>query len=169
MNMGYSAWIDDQFTRPIGYIQPWVDWAATNGNSLGLYGNWKEFSWWNRAMGAPNLRPDDPTVVPPDPLRQRVAFALSEILVASDRPEQLAVEQPGMANFYDLFEKHAFGNYRNLLLDVALHPVMGIYLSHLGNQKANTGANIFPDENFAREIMQLFSIGLWQLNPDGTR
>jgi uncharacterized protein (DUF1800 family) len=169
MNMGYSAWIDDQFTRPIGYIQPWVDWAATNGPSMGLWGNWKEFSWWSRAMGAPNLRPDDPTVVPPDPLRQRVAFALSEILVASDRPEQLAVEQPGMANFYDLFEKHAFGNYRNLLLDVALHPVMGIYLSHLGNQKANTGANIFPDENFAREIMQLFSIGLWQLNPDCTR
>lgn len=167
--MGYSAWIDDQFMRPIGYIQPWVDWAAANANSLGLYGNWKEFSWWNRAMGAPHLRPDDPTVVPPDPLRQRVAFALSEILVASDRPEQLSVEQPGMANFYDLFEKHAFGNYRNLLLDVALHPVMGIYLSHLGNQKANTAANIFPDENFAREVMQLFSIGLWQLNPDGTR
>jgi uncharacterized protein (DUF1800 family) len=169
MNMGYSAWIDDQFTRPIGYIQPWVDWAAVNASSLGLYGNWKEFSWWNRAMGAPNLRPDDPTVVQPDPLRQRVAFALSEILVASDRPEQLAVEQPGMANFYDLFEKHAFGNYRNLLLDVALHPVMGIYLSHLGNQKANTATNTFPDENFAREVMQLFSIGLWQLNPDGTR
>jgi uncharacterized protein (DUF1800 family) len=169
MAMGYDTWIEDQYTRPIGYIQPWVDWAAVNASGLGLYGNWKEFSWWSRAMGAPNLRPDDPTIVAPDPLRQRVAFALSEILVASDRPEQLAVEQPGMANFYDLFEKHAFGNYRNLLNDVALHPVMGIYLSHLGNQKANYAANIFPDENFAREVMQLFSIGLWQLNPDGTR
>jgi uncharacterized protein (DUF1800 family) len=169
MALGYSAWIDDQFTRPIGYIQPFVDWAAANGQGIGLYGNWKEFSWWNRAMGVPKLRPDDSSTVTPDPLRQRVAFALSEILVASDRPEQLSVEQPGMANFYDLFEQHAFGNYHDLLLNVALHPVMGIYLSHLGNQKANPATNVFPDENFAREVMQLFSIGLWQLNPDGTR
>jgi uncharacterized protein (DUF1800 family) len=134
-----------------------------------LYGNWKEFSWWNRALGVPKLRPDASTTVAPDPLRQRVAFALSEILVASDRPEALAVEQRGMANFYDLFEQHAFANYRDLLQAGALHPVMGIYLSHLGNQKANPATNVFPDENFAREIMQLFSIGLWQLNPDGTR
>ena len=169
MSLGYPAWIDDQFTRPIGYIQPWVDWAAVNASGLQLYGNWKEFSWWSRAMGAPKLRPDAANTVTPDPLRQRIAFALSEILVASDRPEALAVEQPGMANFYDLFEQHAFGNYGNLLQAVALHPVMGIYLSHLGNQKANPATNVFPDENFAREIMQLFSIGLWELNPDGTR
>jgi len=174
MSLGFSAWIDDQFTRPIGYIQPWVDWAAANANAIQLYGNWKEFSWWARAMGAPKLRPDDTNdpvsnPFPYDPLRQRIAFALSEILVASDRPEQLAVEQPGMANFYDLFEQYAFGNYRDLLQAVARHPVMGIYLSHLGNQKANPAANVFPDENFAREIMQLFSIGLWQLNSDGTR
>ena len=169
MATGFNAWIEDQFTRPVGLIQPWVDWAAINASALELYGNWKEFSWWSRAMGVPKLRPDDTTTVTPDPLRQRVAFALSEILVASDRPEALAVEQVGMANFYDLFEQHAFGNYRNLLQAVALHPVMGIYLSHLGNQKANPAANVFPDENFAREIMQLFSIGLWQLNPDGTR
>ncbi len=169
MSMGFSAWIDDQFTRPVGLIQPWVDWAMVNASGLGLNGNYKEFSWWSRAMGAPKLRPDDTATVAPDPLRQRVAFALSEILVASDRPEQLAVEQPGMANFYDLFETHAFGNYKNLLQAVALHPVMGIYLSHLGNQKANPATHVYPDENFAREIMQLFSIGLWMLNPDGTR
>jgi uncharacterized protein (DUF1800 family) len=174
MSLGFASWIDDQFTRPIGYIQPWVDWAAANANAIQLYGNWKEFAWWARAMGAPKLRPDDTNdpvanPFPYDPLRQRVAFALSEILVASDRPEQLAVEQPGVANFYDLFEQHAFGNYRNLLQAVAVHPVMGIYLSHLGNQKANPATNVFPDENFAREVMQLFSIGLWQLNPDGTR
>ena len=175
MASGFNAWIDDQFTRPIGYVQPWVDWADTHANALQLYGNWKEFSWWARAMGVPYLRPDHENQTPPippilpDPLRQRVAFALSEILVASDRPEALAVEQRGMANFYDLFEKHAFGNYLPLLKEVALHPVMGIYLSHLGNQKANPANNVFPDENFAREIMQLFSIGLWMLNPDGTR
>jgi uncharacterized protein (DUF1800 family) len=65
--------------------------------------------------------------------------------------------------------KHAFGNYRNLLYDVARHPAMGIFLSHLGNQKADPVNRIYPDENFAREVMQLFSIGLWQLNPDGSR
>ena len=168
-SLGFEGWINDQFTRPIGYIQPWVDWAAANAEAIQLYGNWKEFSWWGRAMGSPTLRPDSPTNQIADPLRQRVAFALSEILVTSDRPEQLAVEQPGMANYYDLMVKHAFGNYRDLLYDVALHPVMGIYLSHLGNQKQVPGSNVFPDENFAREIMQLFTIGLWQLNPDGTR
>ena len=168
-SLGFAGWIDDQFTRPIGYIQPWVDWATTNAEPIQLYGNWKEFSWWARAMGAPKLRPDSPTNTIPDPLRQRVAFALSEILVTSDRPEQLAVEPQGVANYYDLMERHAFGNYRDLLVDVALHPVMGIYLSHLGNQKQVPGSNIFPDENFAREIMQLFTIGLWELHPDGTR
>ncbi len=167
--LGFAGWIEDQFTRPIGYIQPWVDWATTNAQAQQIYGNWKEFSWWARAMGHPRLRPDASDEQLPDPLRQRVAFALSEILVTSDRPEALAVEQQGMANYYDLMLKHAFGNYRDLLYDVTLHPVMGIYLSHLGNQKQAPGGNIFPDENFAREIMQLFSIGLWELHPDGTR
>jgi len=169
ISLGFAGWIDDQFTRPTNYIQPWVDWAAVNANAIQLYGNWKEFSWWSRAMSAPKLRPDAPTNTIPDLLRQRVAFAFSEILVTSDRPEQLAVEQQGMANYYDLMLKHAFGNYRDLLYDVATHPVMGIYLSHLGNQKQVPGSNVYPDENFAREIMQLFTIGLWQLNPDGTR
>ncbi len=167
--LGFEGWIDEQFTRPVGYIQPWVDWALPVANSLQLYGNLKEFSWWARALGAPKLRPDAVTNTIPDPLRQRVAFALSEILVTSDRPEALAVEQAGMANYYDLMLRHAFGNYRELLNDVTLHPVMGIYLSHLGNQKQVPGSNIFPDENYAREIMQLFTIGLWELNPDGTR
>jgi uncharacterized protein (DUF1800 family) len=169
MAMGFEGWINDQFTRPPGYLQPWVDWASTNADDIQLYGNWKEFSWWNRAMGVPKLRPDSATNQPPDPLRQRVAFALSEILVVSDRPEDLAVEPRGMANYYDLMVKHAFGNYRDLLYDVARHPVMGIFLSHLGNRKADPANHIYPDENFAREIMQLFSIGLWELNPDGTR
>lgn len=171
MALGIEGWIEDQFTRPIGYIQPYVDWAVTNSaaNNIGLYGNYKEQSWWSRAMGVPKLRPDAVATQLPDPLRQRVAFALSEILVTSDRPETLAVDHQGMANYYDLFEQHAFGNYRNLLYAVAMHPVMGVYLSHLGNQKANPALNLHPDENFAREIMQLFSIGLWELNTNGTR
>ena len=169
MSMGIEAWIDDQFTRPVGYIQPYVDWATQYANALQLFGNYKEHSWWARAMGVAKLRPDAVDTQLPDPLRQRVAFALSEILVTSDRPETLAVDQAGMANYYDIFERHAFGNYLEILKEVAMHPVMGVYLSHLGNQKANPTLNIHPDENFAREIMQLFTIGLWELENDGTR
>ncbi len=165
----FDAWMEDQFTRPLGYLQPYTAWAVANANAIALYGNYKEHAWWSRAMGAPKLRPDNTSTQLADPLRQRMAFALSEILVVSDRPETLGVDQVGMANYYDLMVKYAFGNYRELLLEVALHPVMGVYLSHLGNQKANLALNLHPDENFAREVMQLFSIGLWQLNRNGTR
>jgi uncharacterized protein (DUF1800 family) len=167
--MGFEAWIDDQFTRPVGMLQPFVEWCQANGNANALYGDYKEYAWWNRAMGVPKLRPDSSETQLPDPLRQRVAFALSQLLVISDRPEDLAVEPRGMANYYDLLLRHSFGNYRELLHDVALHPCMGMYLSHLGNRKPDPANNIFPDENFAREVMQLFSIGLWMLNSDGTR
>lgn len=168
MALGIEGWIDDQFTRPLGYLQPWVDWAVVNGNAMELYGNYKEHAWWHRVMGVSKLRPDTPDQLP-DFLRQRVAFALSEILVVGDRPEELIVEQRGMANYYDRLVQHALGNYRDLLYAAATHPAMGIYLSHLNNQKANPALKIYPDENFAREIMQLFSLGLWELNADGTR
>lgn len=169
MSMGFEAWINDQFTRPIGYLQPYTTWADQYANSMGLYGNYKQHAWWSRAMGAPKLRPDDTVTQLPDPLRQRVAFAFSEILVTSDRPETLAVDFVGMANYYNIFERHAFGNYLDVLKEVAMHPVMGVYLSHLGNQKANPALKIHPDENFAREIMQLFTIGLWELETNGVR
>jgi len=168
MSLGYEGWINDQFAKNIGYLQPFTQWAWTNGQSVQLYGNYKQFAWWGRVMGSELQHPNGPAQQH-DPLRQRIAFALSEILVASDRPEQLATEPVGMANFYDLMVKHAFGNYRDLLFDVATHPVMGIYLSHLGNRKADPVNRVYPDENFAREVMQLFSIGLWELNADGTR
>ncbi|TLD69298.1 DUF1800 family protein [Phragmitibacter flavus] len=168
---GFSGWITHQFDRPIGYLQPYVDWAVTGNaaNSAGLYGNYKQFAWWHRTMGSNAIPSISFAAQDPDPLRQRIAFALSQILVVSDRPERLIVQHQGMANYYDLMVKHAFGNYRDLLYDVATHPAMGIFLSHLGNRKANPVNRIYPDENFAREIMQLFTIGLWQLNPDGTR
>ena len=104
-----------------------------------------------------------------DQLRQRVAFALSQILVTSRRDANLTEKAMGMADYYDLFVEHAFGNYHDVLMNVALHPMMGRYLSHVGNQKAIPEINQYPDENFAREVMQLFSVGLWELNPDGTR
>lgn len=168
VTMGFPAWIEDQFTRPIGKLQPFVDWALPRANDLELYGDVKQYAWWARAMESPKLTPDSaPTLT--DPLRQRVGFALSEIFVVSDRLEDLAVAPEGMAHYYDQLLTHAFGNYEDLLLSVALHPCMGLYLSHLGNKKADPALRIYPDENFAREIMQLFTIGLWELNQDGTR
>jgi uncharacterized protein (DUF1800 family) len=103
-----------------------------------------------------------------DQLRQRVAFALSEIFVVSDKVSALGVQPLVLANYYDILAEHSFGNYRQLLEAVTLSPVMGNYLSHLGNEKANPAKNIRPDENYAREILQLFSIGLVELNIDGT-
>lgn len=113
-------------------------------------------AWWEISLTAP------------DQLRQRVAFALSEIFVVSDADGTLAARPMQLAAYYDLLLKSAFGNYRTLLEQVALSPAMGLYLSHLGNDKPDPASGRRPDENFAREAMQLFSIGLWQLNRDGS-
>ncbi len=104
----------------------------------------------------------------PDQLRQRVAFALSQILVVSKDHPNLELQPLALANYYDILVRHAFGNYRQLLEDVARSPVMGVYLSHMGNEKPDPARNIRPDENFAREILQLFTIGLVDLNEDGS-
>jgi uncharacterized protein (DUF1800 family) len=167
MALGFAGWIDDQFARPLGLHQPFTEWVTEQENQ-GIYWEPKLTAWWNRAMGVPALRPGEPAQAA-DPLRQRMAFALSQILVVSDRPEVLAVDPIGLANYYDLLVTHAFGNYRDLLFEVARHPCMGFYLSHVKNRPPNPALNLHPDENFAREIMQLFSIGLWELHPDGTR
>lgn len=169
MAMGIEGWIDDQLTRPIGKLQPMVQWQKEQPDEAEIYNDLKQNAWWGRAMGLPKLRPDATVTQAADPLRQRVAFALSQIFVISDRMEDLAVDPEGMSNYYDTLLQHSFGNYRDLLRDVSLHPCMGLYLSHLGNRRADPVAKTFPDENYAREIMQLFSIGLWMLNPDGSR
>ncbi len=97
-----------------------------------------------------------------DQLRQRVAFALSQILVVSSNG---ASDPYGLVSYLDLLADNAFGNYRDILRKVALSPQMGIYLSHLRND----GLSTTPNENFAREILQLFSVGLFRLNADGTK
>ena len=74
-----------------------------------------------------------------------------------------------LANYYDLLLDHSFGNYRDLIEAITLHPAMGVYLTHMNNPKSDVRFNRFPDENYAREIMQLFSIGLYELNNNGTR
>nr|HPG93884.1 DUF1800 family protein [Dokdonella sp.] len=105
---------------------------------------------------------------PGDQLRQRVAFALSEIFVVSNKNGTLAYQPWALSSWYDMLATNAFGNYRQLLKDATLHPAMGIYLTHMQNQKADPTRNIRPDENYAREVLQLFSIGLVKLDTDGT-
>lgn len=156
MALGFGPWIESQFRKPVGLHQPVLEAMARAGQPV--YWDAKMRAWWARAIG--------PSAA--DPLRQRVAFALSEIFVISDRLDVLANQPRGMLNYYDVLVRGAFGNARDLLRHVALHPCMGAYLSHLKNRKADPELGTFPDENFAREIMQLFSIGLWELNADGT-
>lgn len=103
-----------------------------------------------------------------DQLRQRVAFALSQIFVISELSDALYNDTRGIANYHDIMAQHAFGNYRDLLEAVTTNPMMGEYLSMVRNEKADPSRNIRPDENYAREMMQLFTIGLVELNDDGT-
>lgn len=111
--------------------------------------------WWKTAIQAD------------DQLRQRVAFALSEIFVISGK-DSLGDEQDGIADYYDILVDHAFGNFRDLMQAVTLSPIMGEYLSMKGNRKPDKENNIRPDENYARELLQLFTIGLVKLNADGS-
>ncbi len=169
--MGFERWIDEQLEIPPTYLQPLMEESLAFGYQLcensdlpfeecEFLGDGYTFqfnqSWWQAVMTGEDL------------LRQRVALALSEILVTSGIA---LLEEPFaevVANYYDLLLEHAFGSYEELLYEVTLHPFMGMYLSHFNNPKTDTVANIRPDENYAREVMQLFSIGLFELNLDGS-
>jgi len=111
-------------------------------------------SWWRTAVNSP------------DQLRQRVAFAYSQIFVISAGSD--GIDPRGAGSYYDMLTANAFGNYRDLLQAVTLHPMMGRYLTYLGNVKEDAAGTRTPDENYAREVMQLMTIGLFQLNTDGT-
>ena len=153
-SIGYNAWLADQASLPASHHRPYLEAQAAAG--LEVYQNSRQEAWWLHAVTAP------------DQLRQRVAFALSELLVVSDQSGAIEGYPIAMANYYDLLVDGAFGNYRNLLENVTLSPVMGHYLSMFKNRKPDLDANIRPDENYAREIMQLFSVGLVRLNANGT-
>jgi len=155
---GLEAWIDSQIALPATLHRPLVEqYTAPLDNEDGDWSETRSWAWWQHTMHAPDL------------LRQRVAFALSEIFVISDRVGVLYDNPVGVSSYYDILISNAFGSYRNLLSEVTMSPVMGLYLSHVGNRKTNESENIFPDENYAREVMQLFSIGLYELNADGSR
>lgn len=159
--MGYEAWINDQFTKSPQTILPvmntiWDEIYALDNNTFGPYALHFNYAWWQTNMTNQDL------------LRQRTAFALSQILVTSINSD-LRDWADCLSSYYDIFVTNAFGNYKDIMLQVTKHPAMGYYLSHLNNPREDTENNIHPDENYAREIMQLFSIGLHQLNPNGTK
>ncbi|MEL0633349.1 DUF1800 family protein [Pseudoalteromonas carrageenovora] len=148
-----QQWLDNQIAQPINYHSDYLIKVDDDDDFKYIS---RIDAWWKAVLQSD------------DQLRQRVAFALSEILVVSDENSDLRAHPQGMIGYYDLLLKHAFGNYRDLLKDVTLSPIMGTYLSHLGNEKADETFNIRPDENYAREVMQLFTIGLEELNLDGS-
>jgi len=155
---GYSAWLTAEFAKPQTLHRSTMDaetarLASTNGS---ISANTFYESWWKQAITGD------------DQLRQRAVFALSQIFVISFADPNLGNYPRGVASYYDMLGEKAFGNYRDLLESVTLHPMTGNYLSMLRNQKEDATGTRVPDENYAREIMQLFSIGLYQLNPDGT-
>ena len=152
----YEQWIDQQISAP-----------ATANYLSTTVGRYPEFNYVRNIDSFVDQWFIN-TIEAPDQLRQRVAWALSQIFVVSSQGGLLFRRPFGVADYYDLLVRNSFGNYRDLLEQITLHPAMGQYLSMAGNRKANDSGTISPDENFAREVMQLFSIGLVQLNLDGS-
>ncbi|MEY4507122.1 MAG: hypothetical protein RL297_1700 [Pseudomonadota bacterium] len=162
MTIGYSAWIDEQFALPA--FSHLAYWDARDAGIRGVDGKSPNFwghehpveSFWKQA------------VTGSDQLRHRVTFALSQIFVISLLDSGVSGVSRGAAAWLDMLGRDGLGNYRVLLESVSRNPMMGMYLSHIRNQKADLATGRVPDENFAREVMQLFSIGLLELNEDGT-
>ncbi|MEO0774909.1 MAG: DUF1800 family protein [Bacteroidota bacterium] len=157
--MGYEAWMDEQFTLPrtggVGVLEEMME-ALTEEEVFGSF--LTRPGWWELVLKQP------------DALNQRVIHAFSQLFVISYLGNDIFEDNGNLiATYHELLGQHSFGNYRELLLGISRHLGMGLYLSHLNNPKSDPANNIHPDENYAREIMQLFSIGLYELNNDGTR
>ncbi|MDB6146851.1 MAG: hypothetical protein JWO45_515 [Spartobacteria bacterium] len=148
---GFDAFLNEQFALPASSNLAFVDGQTGDPDPHDTLN-----AWWTLAITAP------------DQVRQRVAFALSEILVTSFNNGNIYEHPEGMSAYIDLLASSAFGNYRQLLENVTLSPAMGVYLDMLGNDVADPDSGSHPNENYARELMQLFSIGLYQLNIDGS-
>ena len=184
--IGTDGWINEQLARSSAYdnsvdahkthlertieiskaVEPTVNWytdGVFNKDANGRLTYYQMSDWWENALGHPtNTRHGS------DQLRQRVAYALSQILVTSGLDPRLSRRAESLSYYNDILTKNAFGNYRTLLGEVARSATMGVYLSHQGNEKANPAKATRPDENFARELIQLFAIGLYELNLDGS-
>jgi len=160
--VGIEDWVEAQLNIPIPFFlmpksKEYHQFAITeSGNpDQGSNARMWDYSWWQYHMTSD------------DYLRQRVALALSEIVVISDK-SGFGNNPYALSDYYDILLKNALGNYRDILQEITYHASMGVYLTFLNNPKTDEEENQFPDENYAREIMQLFTIGLNQLNNDGT-
>jgi uncharacterized protein (DUF1800 family) len=151
-SQGFDNFLNQQFAVPISSHLAFVDASGVNPPTITQTND----AWWTYAISAP------------DQLRQRVAFALSEYFVVSLNSAGLGNKPYALPAYFDVLVNDAFGNFRQLLEDITLNPGMGAYLNMLQNDKANASGTRRPNENYAREVMQLFSIGLYDLNLDGS-
>ncbi len=158
--LGFAGWLDQQFNAPAG--QTAWDWLDARG-----YGQVDANRYYNASYPADYMAWHQ-LLAAPDQLRQRATLALSEFFVVSTVGINNRWRSHMMAAWWDLLSAHAFGNFRELLEAVTLNAAMGAYLNMRGSQKEDPAKGRLPDENYAREIMQLMSIGLVQLNPDGS-
>ena len=161
MHLGYSEWIAEQEGLPATVGEPSVEKTSSLRIATNPIGQSTRIDRWLwQATYAP------------DQLRQRMAFALSQIFVVSDQSSAISQNVIPMTAYQDLLARDAFNLYRNLLTDVTFDPTMGLFLSTFHNHKANCSApnvcSTNADENYAREVMQLFSVGLVLLDVDGT-
>jgi len=149
---GFDAFLNEQFALPATSNLAFIDQQSVQPPNRDQTMD----AWWTLAIAAP------------DQVRQRATFALSEILVVSFNNGMLDNEAVGLSSYVDTLSNDAFGNYRQLLEDVTLSPTMGVYLDMLGTTLPIRIAGGHPNENYARELMQTFSIGLYKLNIDGS-
>jgi uncharacterized protein (DUF1800 family) len=169
--IGFQPWLNEQFAVPQTVLEPSVEQALIVNNPSCASGDVK----CNAALFEANQQGQgyvengfwQQSLTTPDQLRQRVAYSLHEMLVISMASTNVENMPRGAARYYDVLAADAFGNFRQLLEDVTLNPMMGEWLAMQGNDKGN--ATTDPDENYAREVMQLFTVGLYQLNDDGTQ
>ncbi|TWU62882.1 MULTISPECIES: DUF1800 family protein [Crateriforma] len=164
-----EEWIDQQFAlEPTSHVATARAMMAADGwaeNEDGVnITRYRDHAWWHIAITAP------------DQLKQRIAWALIQICVISNQgagfnnrglDNNQNADWLGLSNYYDMLLENSDDTYREVLGDVTFSPVMGTYLSHLRNKKGDPSKGVFPDENYAREIMQLFSIGLYEMDSDG--
>ncbi|CEO41510.1 DUF1800 domain-containing protein [Photobacterium kishitanii] len=150
---GFDAWFEDQFSVSPTYHLPKLKALFASSSYSRVQDDMRQGVWWQCVITGE------------DQLRQRMAYALSQLFVVSSHGVGSLNE--GLANYYDLLVSHAFGNFKTLFKAITISSMMGQYLTLSGSKKHDPQTNTFPDENFARECMQLFTIGLWQLNKYG--
>ncbi len=152
--MGIPAWIDDQFTRPVSNYNYLLNLTFSSQPAQARF--------FQNAIGKPGVTNDQ--------LRQRVAFTFSQFVVVGARDGAFPSEYYNNAarSYQEVMLNGAFSNYRQFMSDFTLNPAMGAYLNMVNNVKPNAATNSLPNENYSRELLQLFTLGVWQLNQDGS-